>query len=254
MQKFENFMTNLTGNEWVATAITAVCILAVTAIVGRLLTKFLHKVLSKSDNLPASSILVNIGRGIVWIIGVSALLSTCFDVDVSAAITALGVGGIAISLGFQDTISNFIGGMQVSLLGIVMPGDNISVGSATGVVKDVSWRHTTITNLSGETIVIPNSSINKNSLKHLPPQSKVVIPLIVEGTGEDIADRAAKIEVAAAEAAGKVSPLATQPHVWFSEAVDGGFAGNLIFVIEDGSKALVAKDEALRAVAPFTRA
>ena len=53
------------------------------------------------------------------------MLSTCYGVDVSAAITALGIGGIAISLGFQDTIANLIGGLQVSLLRIIKPGDNI---------------------------------------------------------------------------------------------------------------------------------
>lgn len=47
-------------------------------------------------------------------VGGSVMLSTCFGIDVSAAITALGIGGIAISLGFQDTISNLIGGVQVS--------------------------------------------------------------------------------------------------------------------------------------------
>ena len=44
---------------------------------------------------------------------------------------ALGIGGIAISLGFQDTLSNLIGGLQVSLLRIIKPGDNIEVGSST---------------------------------------------------------------------------------------------------------------------------
>ena len=41
------------------------------------------------------------------------MLDSCFGVDTSSLITALGVGGIAVSLGFQDTLSNFIGGLHV---------------------------------------------------------------------------------------------------------------------------------------------
>ena len=99
----------------------------------------------------------------MWITGVCIMLSTCFRVDVSAAITALGIGGIAISLGFQDTLSNLIGGLQVSLLRIIKPGDNIEVGSSTGVVKDITWRHTTIRNGAGEEVLIPNSIISKTA-------------------------------------------------------------------------------------------
>ena len=58
------------------------------------------------------------------------------------------------SLGFQDTLSNLIGGLQVSLLRIIKPGDNIEVGSATGVVKDITWRHTTIRNGAGEEVLL----------------------------------------------------------------------------------------------------
>lgn len=253
MQKFENAITQLTGNEWLATIITAAVIIAITAAVTHVLSKFLRRVLCYADELPSSSIFVNIGRAAVWIIGGSVLLSTCFGVDVSAAVTALGIGGIAISLGFQDTISNLIGGLAVSLLRVVQPGDNISVGGSTGVVKDVTWRHTTIVNSAGETAVVPNSTINKTSLVHLPPTTKVAIPLVVAGTGEDIDERASKIEAAAAAAVEEVSHVVQPPHLWFDRAIDAGFSGSLIFHIEDGSCATKAKDVALRAVAPFTR-
>ncbi len=253
MQKFENAITQLTGNEWLATIITAAVIIAITAAATHVLSKFLRRVLCYADELPSSSIFVNIGRAAVWIIGGSVLLSTCFGVDVSAAVTALGIGGIAISLGFQDTISNLIGGLAVSLLRVVQPGDNISVGGSTGVVKDVTWRHTTIVNSAGETAVVPNSTINKTSLVHLPPTTKIAIPLVVAGTGEDIDERASKIEAAAAAAVEEVSHVVQPPHLWFDRSIDAGFSGSLIFHIEDGSCATKAKDVALRAVAPFTR-
>ena len=73
--------------------------------------------------------------------GASVILDTIFNVNTSSIIAALGVGGIAVSLGFQDTLANLIGGLQVTFMGIVKPGDNIEVGSETGVVQDVSLLH-----------------------------------------------------------------------------------------------------------------
>ncbi|MFR3452353.1 MAG: mechanosensitive ion channel domain-containing protein [Collinsella sp.] len=59
-------------------------------------------------------------------------------------VTGLGVVGIAVSLGFQDTLSNLIGGLTVSVSRTVEPGDNIRMGPSgvTGVVQDVTWRAT----------------------------------------------------------------------------------------------------------------
>lgn len=249
----EKFVVNLVGIPWLGEAITAVIILAITAALAHVLTKFLRRLLEHTEGLPSSTIFVNIGRVIVWCIGASITLSTCFGVDVSALITALGIGGIAVSLGFQDTISNLIGGLQVSLLRIVRPGDHIEVAGARGTVKDVTWRHTTITNTSGEEILIPNSVINKNSLNHLPPAGKIVMTLYVTGDGTDLDKRAAEIETAALAAAKKVGAVATAPRMYFSASDDAGFTGSLILTMEDGNLALRAKDAVLRAVAPFTR-
>ena len=152
-----------------------------------------------------------------------------------------------------NSISNLIGGVQVSLLRIVSPGDNISVGGAAGVVKDVNWRHTTITNSKGEMVVIPNSIINKTSLVHLPPTGKVTLSLVVEGGGEDLDERAGRIEQAALAAARRVGAVEAAPRLWFTEVVDGGFAGSLIFTMASGDDATPAKDAVLRAIAPLTR-
>lgn len=255
MEILEQQIRGLVSDEWLANLITAVVVLAITALVARVVTRFLRHILDSDNNgLPASSIFVNIARAAIWFLGVCVLLSTCFGVDVSAAITALGVGGIALSLGFQDTISNLIGGLQVSLLRIVTPGDNIEVGTSKGVVEDVTWRHTTIRNAKGERVVIPNSVINKTALKHLPPTNQLSVPVVVEGDGTDLSERAHSIEQAAAAAARAVGSLATEPVLTFSEIRDLGFAGALVFSMEDAAHAAPAADAVLRAIAPLTRA
>lgn len=253
MEVLEQQVTSLVGDVWLGRLITAALVIAATAVIAHLVAKFLRKVLNYSEDLPSSSIFVNIARAAIWVLGVCMVLSTCFNVDVSAAIAALGVGGIALSLGFQDTISNLIGGVQVSLLGIVAPGDNIEVGASRGVVKDVTWHHTTITNSKGEEVIIPNSIINKTALVHLPPANQVSVPVSVSVSAADLDATAHAIEQAAREAAGGVGAVEKEPAVSFSEVGDMGYRGTIIFRMVDAADTVRAADAVVRAVAPIAR-
>lgn len=241
--------------DWIAQIIMAVIIIAVTAVVAYMAGKFMRSILHLNDGkgLPSGSIFVNIIIGAVWFLGICIMLSVCFSVDVSAALTALGIGGIAVSLGFKDTLSNLIGGLQVSLMRIVSPGDNIQVGSSSGVVKDVSWRHTTIVTTAGEEVIIPNSVINTTALVHLPDDTKVELPIVIPGDVEDLDVIADDIERAAAEAAGRVATLTKEPSLKFSSIDPGSFKGTLTFRVEDAQTASSAGDAALRAIAPLVK-
>lgn len=147
------------------TILAAVIIIVATAVVSIFLSRFMRRVLSKDSNpLPSSSIFINLIRASVWIIGICIMLDMCFSIDVTGIIAALGVGGIALSLGLQDTISNLVGGLQVSLNKIIEPGDHIKVSGQQGTVKDITWRHTTLATLEGNEVIIPNSAINKEAI------------------------------------------------------------------------------------------
>ncbi|WP_241158162.1 mechanosensitive ion channel family protein [Adlercreutzia sp. ZJ138] len=250
-----SFFQNILHVEWLSTALTVIVVLALTALLVRVLTKLLRRVLSHdSSPLPSSSIFVNIGRVAVWAIGISIVLSSCFNVDVSAAVAALGIGGIAISLGFQDTLANLIGGLQVSITGLVEPGDNIEVGGQRGVVRDVTWRHTTIVNAVGEQVVVPNSVINTSSLTKLRPLTVVSIPVVVTAAGDALSSTACAMEQAANEAVGAVCGVEVPAVALFSEVTDYGYRGSLTLTITDGSKVAAARDAALRSIAPFVHA
>lgn len=253
------FWTNLEKtirSDWALFLLAVMAILAITAIVSMLVTKFLRKILhyNKENNLPSSSIFVNIARAAIWIIGICIMLSTCFNVDVSAMIAALGVGGIAISLGFQNTLSNLIAGLQISLMRIVKPGDIINVASDTGVVKDVNWWNTTIIDESGNTILIPNSKLVTSSLKHLLPDNEVAVKIGLTVTGSDVEAISRAVEKEALRAAVKIGPVVTAPQVFFTGVSDFGFEAVICFVMENESDIDGATDAIVRAIAPLVHA
>ncbi|WP_165062631.1 mechanosensitive ion channel family protein [Adlercreutzia sp. ZJ154] len=256
MDSLYNNFDKFIHTDWITTALGIVVILAITALVSRICVILLRRILKRGSLLPQSSIFVNVIRVCIWLIGISFMLSVCFNINVSAIITALGVGGIAISLGFQDTISNLIGGLQVSLSRIVEPGDNIQLGAngVNGIVRDVTWRHTTIDNPDGTTVIIPNSIINTTALLKLTDPENVSIPIVATNNEQRLTTVAHRIEDAAQKALTRVSKLRKDPSVAFTEVTADGFKGTLSFTLADASKVKPARDSVIRAIAPYVHA
>lgn len=253
--ELRKLMDGLFHVNWLGTAATCAIIIAATALVSFLVTRFIRSIMGKGKiKLPQSTIFVNVVRIAVWTIGASIILGSCFNINVGALFTALGIGGIAISLGFQDTLSNLIGGLQVSVTGLVKPGDHIQVGTQSGVVRDVTWRHTSIINGAGQRIVIPNSNINTQALIKLRPVNDVTTPLFVTRVPDEggLNAVAQAIEQAAAEALDQAGiALKKAPQVTFGDMGASSFNGTLAFTVADSRHASAAKDSVVRTIAPY---
>ncbi|NWF82998.1 MAG: mechanosensitive ion channel family protein [Bryobacteraceae bacterium] len=113
---------------------------------------------------------------------VLGLLNT-FEVNLAPALTALGVGGIAVSLALKDTLANLFSGFYVSLAGNLRKGDYIRIdGGYEGWVEDIRWRITTIRTMGQNLIVIPNSKLSEAVVTNFSQPVKplaVAIPLNV---------------------------------------------------------------------------
>ena len=253
MDGFEQTITNITGGDFLGKIIAAIVILVIVGAVSHVLVKWLRHIMQRDSNpIPQSSIFVNITRGIIWGVGICLVLDSCFNVNMSALIAALGVGGIALSLGFQDTLSNLIGGVQISFMRIVQPGDNIQVGNNKGVVQDVTWRHATINNRNGETVVIPNSVISKNAVVHLPPPERISVPFMALSS-DDLDSMAEQIVQIAHEIAAQYAEIVSEPNVLFTEVTAEGIMGKVLLEIDDAEQATPVSDAITRAIAPIVR-
>lgn len=253
MEQLQQIVTNATGGGFLGRIVLAVILVAVIAGVSHVVVKWLRHIMRRDDTaIPQSSIFVIIARGVIWGLGACIVLDSCFNVNMSAIIAALGVGGIALSLGFQDTLSNLIGGLQISFMKIVQPGDNIQVNNNKGVVQDVSWRHTTIKNRLGETVIIPNSVISKNAVTHLPPPERVTVPFLALSSDnlDEMADQVAKT---AHDITLGYAGIVQEPNVLFTEVTSEGIVGKVLLEIDDAAQATPVSDAITRAIAPLVR-
>ena len=254
MEGIVDQVQSISRGDMLIDVLIAGLILAITTVVSHIVTKLILRIM-QVDGLPvpSSSILVNIARIVVWVIGISIMLSACFGIDVNALIAALGVGGVAISLGLQDTIKNFIGGLQVTLMGIVHPGDYIQAGGIEGLVQDVTWRQTVVKDQENRVHLIPNAAINSTTVTRIEPAYLVASTVVLNTDGRDIDEVLREMEQLATRAVRKVADLEKDPWLLVTQIGEYGIWAKMRFVLADPTNAREARDAALRAIAPYTR-
>lgn len=87
------------------------------------------------------------------------LVDDVWGVDLSAALTALGVTSLVISFALQDTLSGLAAGLLLLSDQPFQPGDWIRAGDVEGKVVDINWRTSRILTRDGDTVIVPNSEL-----------------------------------------------------------------------------------------------
>lgn len=135
-------------------------IFIVTFIIARLLTGLFKAYTLRERGIQRSLSLFNtIIKIIVYCIG-GLIMLQALGISITPIITALGVGGLAVALALQDTLSNLFAGVQLTATHVIKPGDYIMLNTGEeGTVSDITWRYTTLLTQSNNLIVIPNSKM-----------------------------------------------------------------------------------------------
>ena len=99
-------------------------------------------------------------RLVVLVVGGLVLLSS-LGIAVTPILTALGVGGLAVALALQDTLSNLFAGIHLLADKPIRVGDyvRLSAENVEGHVVDVGWRSTRLRMLQNNVVVVPNKRV-----------------------------------------------------------------------------------------------
>ncbi len=114
---------------------------------------------------PLLVLLTRLGRVVLVLLGLSILLSY-FGVNVTAFATALGLGGLAISLAAKDTVADAIAGFIILVDRPFRIGDRIEIqGAGTwGDVVEIGLRTTRVRTRDNRLVIVPNSVIGANQV------------------------------------------------------------------------------------------
>lgn len=92
---------------------------------------------------------------VIWSIGAIYILDY-LEVNVTALLAGISIGGLAIALAAQDTVKNFFGSVMIFLDKPFQVGDWISFGGVDGVVERVGVRSTRIRTFANSLTYVPN--------------------------------------------------------------------------------------------------
>ncbi|MBT1173994.1 mechanosensitive ion channel [Bifidobacterium sp. LC6] len=226
-----------------------VLMIAVAFAADRILSRLLRKVLDNSQ-IPSASIFVNLTRVLIWVAAIAMVLQPVFGINPTTLVTALGVGGVALSLGLKDTIANVIGGFGLMLGRVIQPGDLVTIQGVTGVVHDITWRHTAVRTRGGDIMVIPNSVLNTAALTKLAPLSESMTTLEFTAKASSEPDTVSHDILALVTAATADLALEGQPPlVKFTGFSPYGLTGEVLLFARQGVLLSTIRDKAARAIA-----
>jgi small-conductance mechanosensitive channel len=120
--------------------------------------------------LPVTTLTETLAQLAVVVCGILLILSA-LDFRITPILTALGVGGLAVALALQDTLSNLFSGFYVAVARQIRMGDYIRLNTGEeGYVADIGWRTTTVRSLGNNMILVPNAKLAQAIVTnfHLP--------------------------------------------------------------------------------------
>ncbi len=149
--------------------VTIIFLLSLTLVCARLTAGFVNIYIRRNEGV-STSLIANVAKITILAIGTLIILQT-IGVKITPILTTLGVGGLAVGLALQDTLANLFSGFYLIISKQVKTGDYIKLEAGEeGYITDITWRNTTIKEISNNVVIIPNSKLASSIFTnyHLP--------------------------------------------------------------------------------------
>ncbi|MCK9492303.1 MAG: mechanosensitive ion channel family protein [Sulfurimonas sp.] len=144
---------------------------------------------------------INVGIKIInFIIMVIGLLIVLYlaGADLTAILSGLGIGGLAVALASKDSLANFFGTLSILFSDVFSQGDWIVVNGLEGTVVEIGLRVTTLRTFDNAIIAIPNSILTNKEVKNWNKRSlgrriKMSVGVKYDSKSEDLKNAVAQI-------------------------------------------------------------
>jgi len=229
-----------------------IIVFTVTRVIARTLSGLIDLHTQKSStNMPKTSLLNNIVNIVIYAMGLLVILQY-YGISIAPIITALGVGGMAVALGLQETLANIFSGLHLILSKQLRIGDYIRLSAGEeGRVTDITWRFTTILSGSGNVIVVPNQKIASAILTNysMPAQElSISIPVGVSYDSDLDQVERVTLEVAREVMQTVDHKVSSEPVVRFHTFADSSINFNVVLHSSEFSNQFLLKHEFIKAL------
>lgn len=124
-------------------------------------------------------LLKDVLKVLVWSLAFLAILGVVFNVNVTALIAGLGVGGIAIAFAAKETLENLLASFMVMIDKPFTIGDWIKVDGVEGTVEKVGFRSTRLRTFDKSIITLPNRALIDGQLENFSERGMRRVKFVV---------------------------------------------------------------------------
>ena len=220
-----------------------------------ILTSYITTIIQKTNTGIESKILPPIRRVLPLAIYSIALLVTLdgLGVAISPLLAGFGIGGLAVALAVQPTLSNFFAGTYLVTEGELKEGDFIELdGGPSGYVVDVGWRSTKIRSRFNNLVIIPNSKMVDTIVTNFYSPTPAMNVIVNCGVSYD--SNLKQVEEIVTEIANdlvKTSPYAIEevdPFIGFSNFGDSNIDFFVFLQAKDRTESFILKSELIKRI------
>ena len=152
-------MSEILTNSFFLTAMYIILALIATKIVGFIFNK------DKFSRQIHFKFFKNVFYVIIWVILIVFILYLFIDTEklTTTVLASSGIAAAAIGLAAQDSFSNIMSGLFISIFKPFNIGDRIEIlgDNVAGFVEDITLRHTIVRTYMNARIIVPNMVMNQ---------------------------------------------------------------------------------------------
>ncbi len=175
-----------------------------------------------------------------------------FGIQITPLLAGLGIGGLAVALALQPTLSNFFSGTYILTDGSIKLGDYIEIQGmdVKGYVEDIGWRSTKIRTLPNNIVIVPNSKLADSVVtNYYSPDAQMAVIVPVGVSYESDLEKVEKVTVdvakkVLAETPGGVKDF--EPFVRFNEFGDSNINFSVILRVQTFVDQYLVKHEFIK--------
>lgn len=251
---FANGLDIWARRMWTVVVVIEISYLA-SHVTQTLLAWYIRSIAARTDIGLESKLLPPVRRVlpmVIYSVGLLVALDS-LDIAISPLLAGFGIGGLAVALAVQPTLSNFFAGTYIVTEGELKEGDFVELeGGPSGYVADVGWRSTKIRSRFNNLIIVPNSKMVDTILTNYYSPTPAMNVVVTCGVSyESDLDHVQEVVLDVTRKILEDSPHAVEdvdPFVGFSDFGDSNIDFFVFVQAHDRTGSFVLKSEIIKRI------
>ncbi|HKA19046.1 MAG TPA: mechanosensitive ion channel family protein [Blastocatellia bacterium] len=160
--------------------VAALLVLAVAWLIRRILTlsfSYTRRRMQRAKQTGKESLIVlgeRLIKALIILVAIFVVL-TISGVDTQTALAGVGIFGVALAVGAQKTVENFLGGFFLLTDKVIAVGDNCSISNRSGTVEDITLRSVRLRTTEQTLLSIPAGVLSQDTIENFTTRGKILI-------------------------------------------------------------------------------